>query len=215
MRKILFYLIFLISFGLYAQETEQSQEVENVDLLEEKVKRFSAGVKVGVPNIVGLSFEGVTPLLDNRLAAFADFSGFNVTNEETEIDLSYSEFGANFYFGNKGKGFYAGLGAGKLSTNLTFTQQTDGGTATGSTGLDIKATNFKLGVKTGGTIYFRFEVGFGISEVPETIDIRLSDGTTETLRIHGVGGTDDQSLNIPGVSGNGILVGNFGFGLSF
>ena len=46
MRKILFYLTFLISFGLYAQETEQSQEVENVDLLEEKVKRFSAGVKL-------------------------------------------------------------------------------------------------------------------------------------------------------------------------
>jgi len=212
MRKILFYLTFLISLGLYAQETEQSQEVENVDLLEEKVKRFSAGVKVGVPNIVGLSFEGVTPLLDNRLAAFADFSGFNVSDQETEIGINYSEFGVNVYFGNKGKGFYAGLGAGNLSTDLTFFEDLDGGgRGKGTVGLDIKSTNLKLGIKTGGTIYFRFEVGYGVtSDIPTEITVRLEEIDGSQTQ------TDEFEVpTIPGVGSNGILVGNFGFGLSF
>lgn len=227
MRKILFYLTFLISFGLYAQETEQSQEVENVDLLEEKVKHFSAGVKVGVPNIVGLSFEGVTPLLDNRLAAFADFSGFNIPRDDIEIGLEYSEFGVNAYFGSKGKGFYAGLGSGKLSTDLTFFGDLDGDVrGKGTTNLSIKSTNLKVGIKTGERIYFRFEVGYGIfrdisypdgqgeivssSDIPDQIPVKLREiegNQTETVFF--------QVPNIPGIGSNGIIVGNFGFGLSF
>ena len=190
-------------------EAEQNQET--IDSLAPKVKRLSVGVKIGVPNIAGLSVEAVTPLLDNRIAAFADFSGFNVSDQETEIGLNYSEFGLNVYLGNEGSGLYAGIGAGNLSTDLTFYENLDGGRGKGTTGLDIKTTNLKLGIKTGGRIYFRFEVGYGVtSDIPENI--------TVTLEEIGGSGRETESFEvptIPGVGTNGVLVGNFGFGFSF
>ena len=212
MKKISFSFVMLLSFGLYAQDMEAEQNQETIDSLAPKVKRLSVGVKIGVPNIAGLSVEAVTPLLDNRIAAFADFSGFNVSDQETEIGLNYSEFGLNVYLGKKGSGLYAGIGAANLSTDLTFYENLDGGgRGKGTTGLDIKTTNLKLGIKTGGRIYFRFEVGYGVtSDIPENI--------TVTLEEIGGSGRETESFEvptIPGVGTNGVLVGNFGFGFSF
>ena len=212
MKKIIFLFVMMLSVGLYAQDMETEQNQETIDSLAPKVKRLSVGVKIGVPNIAGLSVEAVTPLLDNRIAAFADFSGFNVSDQETEIGLNYSEFGLNVYLGKKGNGLYAGIGAGNLSTDLTFYENLDGGgRGKGTTGLDIKTTNLKLGIKTGGRIYFRFEVGYGVtSDIPENI--------TVTLEEIGGSGRETESFEvptIPGVGTNGVLVGNFGFGFSF
>ena len=177
MKKIVFSFVMMLSVGLYAQDIEAEQNQETIDSLAPKVKRLSVGVKIGVPNIAGLSVEAVTPLLDNRIAAFADFSGFNVSDQETEIGLNYSEFGLNIYLGKKGSGLYAGIGAGNLSTDLTFYENLDGGgRGKGTTGLDIKTTNLKLGIKTGGRIYFRFEVGYGVtSDIPENITVTLEE----------------------------------------
>lgn len=212
MKKIIFLFVMMLSVGLYAQDMEAEQNQETIDSLAPKVKRLSVGVKIGVPNIAGLSVEAVTPLLDNRIAAFADFSGFNVSDQETEIGLNYSEFGLNVYLGKKGSGLYAGIGAGNLSTDLTFYENLDGGgRGKGTTGLDIETTNLKLGIKTGGRIYFRFEVGYGVtSDIPENI--------TVTLEEIGGSGRETESFEvptIPGVGTNGVLVGNFGFGFSF
>lgn len=212
MKKIVFSFVMMLSVGLYAQDIEAEQNQETIDSLAPKVIRLSVGVKIGVPNIAGLSVEAVTPLLDNRIAAFADFSGFNVSDQETEIGLNYSEFGLNIYLGKKGSGLYAGIGAGNLSTDLTFYENLDGGgRGKGTTGLDIKTTNLKLGIKTGGRIYFRFEVGYGVtSDIPENI--------TVTLEEIGGSGRETESFEvptIPGVGTNGVLVGNFGFGFSF
>ena len=95
---------------------------------------------------------------------------------------------------------------------MTFYENLDGGgRGKGTTGLDIKTTNLKLGIKTGGRIYFRFEVGYGVtSDIPENI--------TVTLEEIGGSGTETESFEvptIPGVGTNGVLVGNFGFGFSF
>ena len=201
MKKIVFSFVMMLSVGLYAQDIEAEQNQETIDSLAPKVKRLSVGVKIGVPNIAGLSVEAVTPLLDNRIAAFADFSGFNVSDQETEIGLNYSEFGLNIYLGKKGSGLYAGIGAGNLSTDLTFYENLDGGgRGKGTTGLDIKTTNLKLGIKTGGRIYFRFEVGYGVtSDIPENI--------TVTLEEIGGSGRETESFEvptIPGVGTNGV-----------
>ena len=210
MKKLLLAIFIACTTIGYAQELDQQEET--IDSLAPSVKRFSVGLKIGVPNIAGLSLEGVTPLLDNRVAPFVDFSSFDVKDAETEIGLSYSEFGANVYFGNKGKGAYAGIGFGNLSTDLTFYENLDGGArGKGTTGLDIKSTNLKFGIKTGGRFYFRFEVGYGFtSDVPDAITVTLTEiGGTET-------DTDSFDVpTIPGLGTNGLLVGNFGFGLSF
>ena len=210
MKKLLLTIFIAFSAIGFAQEVDQQEET--IDSLAPSIKRFSVGLKIGVPNIAGLSLEGVTPLLDNRIAPFVDFSSFDVKDAETEIGLSYSEFGANVYFGNKGKGAYAGIGFGNLSTDLTFYEDLDGGgRGKGTIGLDIKSTNLKFGIKTGGRFYFRFEVGYGLtSDVPDDI--------TVTLTEIGGNGTETDTFEvptIPGVGTNGILLGNFGFGLSF
>ena len=210
MKKL--FLIIFIAFSTIGFAQEADQQEETLDSLAPGIKRFSVGLKIGVPNIAGLSLEGVTPLLDNRVAPYIDFSSFDVKDAETEIGLSYTEFGTNFYFGNKGKGAYAGIGFGSLSTDLTFYENLDGGgRGKGTIGLDIKSTNLKFGIKTGGRFYFRFEVGYGLtSDVPDDITVTLTeiggDGTeTDTFEVP----------TIPGVGTNGILLGNFGFGLSF
>lgn len=210
MKRLL--LTIFIALGTIGFAQEVDQQDETIDSLATSIKRFSVGLKIGVPNIAGLSLEGVTPLLDNRVAPFIDFSGFDVKDAETEIGLSYTEFGTNVYFGNKGKGAYAGIGFGSLSTDLTFYENLDGGgRGKGTIGLDIKSTNLKFGIKTGGRFYFRFEVGYGLtSDVPDDI--------TVTLTEIGGNGTETDTFEvptIPGVGTNGILLGNFGFGLSF
>ena len=211
MKKLLLTMFMALATIGYAQEVEQQQE-QTIDSLAPSVKRFSVGLKIGVPNIAGLSLEGLTPLLDNRVAPFVDFSSFDVKDAETEIGLSYSEFGANVYFNNKGKGAYAGIGFGNLSTDLTFYEDLDGGSrGKGTTGLDIKSTNLKFGIKTGGRFYFRFEIGYGFtSDVPDEITVTLTE-------IYGTE-TETESLDVPTIPGlgtNGLLIGNFGFGLSF
>jgi hypothetical protein len=210
MKKLL--LSIFIALGMMGFAQEVNQQKETIDSLAPSIKRFSVGLKIGVPNIAGISFEGVTPLLDNRIAPFVDFSSFDVKDSKTEIGLSYSEFGANVYFGDKGKGAYAGIGFGNLSTDLTFYENLDGGgRGKGTIGLDIKSTNLKFGVKTGGRFYFRFEVGYGLtSDIPDDVTVTLTEiGGNETE-------TDTFEVpTIPGLGTNGILVGNFGFGLSF
>lgn len=210
MKKLILTILMVFSAIGFAQEADQQEET--LDSLAPRIKRFSVGLKIGVPNIAGLSLEGLTPLLDNRVAPYIDFSSFDVKDAETEIGLSYSEFGANVYFGNKGKGAYAGIGFGNLSTDLTFYENLDGGgRGKGTIGLDIKSTNLKFGIKTGGRFYFRFEVGYGLTnDVPDDI--------TVTLTEIGGNGTETDTFEvptIPGVGTNGILLGNFGFGLSF
>lgn len=216
--KILFFYLLIIAGSMaFAQETEQTSEMatEAADTIPAKVKRLSLGVKLGVPNVAGGSAEVVLPFLDNRIAPYADFSGFDVKDVETEIALSYTEFGLNVYFGKEGKGFYAAIGAGNLSTDLTFfeTFEEEGVTVQGkgTIGVDIASTNLKLGVKTGGRIYFRFELGYGFtSDVPSQLTVRL-----EEIGGDGVENEVFDFPAVPGVGDGGLLVGNIGFGISF
>ncbi|MGB0376554.1 MAG: hypothetical protein ACPGC5_05100 [Flavobacteriaceae bacterium] len=217
-RILFFYLLIIGSFTWAQENTTDSETIapeEVADSIPAKVKRLSLGVKLGVPNVAGGSAEVVLPFLNNRIAPYADFSGFDVEDADTEIGLSYNEFGLNVYFGDKGKGFYAGIGAGSLSTDLTFydTFEEQGVTVEGkgSIGVDIKSTNLKIGVKTGGRIYFRFELGYGFTgDVPSEVTVRLEE--------IGGSGTDTEVFefpSVPGVGDGGLLVGNIGFGISF
>ena len=219
-------LICLLSFGQERDNTadtfeiEDFQETDSIEIY--KVKRLSFGIKLGIPNVAGLSLEGITPLLGNRIAPFVDFSSFPVNTIETDIDLKYSEFGSNFYLGNQGKGVYVRIGFGNLKPNITFKEQEfeengNRGIGTAVVSTQIKTTNLKLGIKTGGRVYFRLELGYGIGTIPTTIELNGTftytdgDGNTQTE----TGSETEDFPAIPGVSTNGVLVGNFGFGVSF
>jgi hypothetical protein len=208
MKKFIPALILLISFSIYGQEIIE----ENDSITVEKIKRLSLGVKVGVPNIASLNGELILPFAGNRISAYFDYGAFNFPIDETDIETTYTEYGVNLYFNGNGKGFYLSAGNGSLSTNYTFNnldfEDGSGPTGSGSTELDIDAVNLKLGLKTGGTFYLRLEAGFGFTSIPETLTFTAtSNNITQTF-------TEDLP-NIPGVSSDGILVGNLGLGFSF
>ena len=204
---ISFTLLCLVSYGQELQEqvsneitTTSFQEIDSLEVY--KIKRVSLGIKLGIPNIAGFSAEAITPILGNRIAPYIDFSSFPVNTDETDLDLKYTEFGSNFYFGDNGQGFYVGVGFGTLNTdvvfkNIEFEGNGNRGRGTGT----INTTNLKLGIKTGGRVYFRLEVGYGIGTIPQEITVN----GTET----------EEFPSIPGVNDKGVLVGNFGFGISF
>jgi len=95
-----------------------------------------------------------------------------------------------------------------LLNNLIFEENGVSQIGSAKTNLDINTLNLKLGFKTGGSIYFRIEIGYGMGSIPESIDfIETSNGITESF--------SEDVPAIPGLSSGGLLISNFGFGLSF
>jgi hypothetical protein len=177
------------------------------------IKRFSLGLKAGVPNIVSVGVQYTLPFLNNHLAPYFDYIRYSYDDTDIEGDLSFSEFGAAYYFNTKGKGLYLGLGLSSLKVKASYNDVSleKGRTGSGSTEIALNTSNFKIGLKTGGTIYFRLELGYGMGSLPQTVDFTATDNSnasyTETV-------TEDIP-NIPGISENGLLIGNIGFGVSF
>jgi hypothetical protein len=205
-----------------AQEIQDSSPTENTTSensfiqdsiqLDYKVKRFSIGLKLGVPNIASVGAQYTLPILNNHLAPYFEYSSYSHDDGETEGDLSFSEFGAAYYFNEKGKGLYLGVGVSSLKVKATFNNVSlEGGrTGTGSGDISLNTTNLKIGLKTGGTLYFRMELGYGLGNLPKTVDFTAKDNATsytETV-------TEDIPA-IPGISESGLFIGNIGFGLSF
>ena len=216
MKKILICLSLVLSTALQAQNDE-SLSIEN-DTLELNVKRVAVGVKLGMPNIIGGSLEFILPVMDNHFAPYADLSGFDIDPDtETSVGLSYSEFGLNYYLNSKGKGLYFSAGLGNLTTDITFSNQNvsngegisvnDG---VGTIQQKISTTNLKLGVKAGKRVYFRFELGYGLGNIPSDVKITatsVSQGFKEEI--------SEPFPDVPGVSSGGVVIGNVGFGVAF
>ena len=207
--KNLFFLLFALASVISFSQTKEIDSLK----MEDKTRLISLGAKIGIPNLASLNGEIVLPILDNHFAPFIDYSAFNLEIEDTESDLNYAEYGINFYFSNKGNGLYVGASMAQLDSEFTFNNLTfeeNGVSQIGSakTNLDINTLNIKLGFKTGGSIYFRFEIGYGMGAIPESIDfIATSNGITDSF--------SEEVPAIPGLSSGGLLISNFGFGLSF
>jgi len=178
-----------------------------------KVKRIAVGIKLGIPNIAGGSAEIVMPLLNNHFAPYIDYSSFNLSLEEIETNFSFIEYGVKYYFNEKGHGFFVSLGQSKLDAditfnNLTFSDETGSTQGSAKVPLVLNTTNLKLGLKTGGSFFFRFEIGYGLGDIPNELKFNATaNGISESF-------TEDIP-SIPGLSSGGILLANFGFGLSF
>jgi len=203
------YLFLLTIFTSFAQ-TESSKE-ENKDSL--KVKHFSIGLKLGFPNLASGSAELTLPILNNHFAPYIDYSKIPLNFESVETTIAYTEFGINYYFNKKSNGFFLGVGKGSLSTDVTFTNLlfTSGLQSLiglGSTELNLDTTNFKLGVKTAGAVFFRFELGYGLGKIPDSLNFIAT--------LNGISESFTESIPpIPGLTTSGILIGNVGFGFAF
>ena len=203
------YLFLLTIFTSFAQT--KSNKEENSDSL--KVKHFSIGLKLGIPNLASGSAELTLPILNNHFAPYIDYSKFPLNFESVETTIAYTEFGINYYFNKKANGFFIGVGKGSLSTDVTFTNllfvnDLQSLIGSGSTELNLDTTNFKLGVKTAGNVFFRFELGYGVGKIPDSLNFIAS--------LNGVSESFTESIPpIPGLGTSGILIGNIGFGFSF
>ena len=92
MRNLIAILILLFSISISAQNIEKDSL--NVEL-ENSIKRFSLGLKIGTPNMIGGAVQYVLPITNNHFAPYANYSGYDIEIENTEINLNYSEFVIN------------------------------------------------------------------------------------------------------------------------
>ena len=211
-KRCLLISIFLFSISIVAQETEENP-IKSEDSL--KLNHFALGIKIGIPNIVGGSAEIMLPILNNHFAPFLDYNSFSLTFSNLEANLSSIGYGVKYYFGEKGKGFFMSLGRSALKTDIVFNDllfvdnvAQKSITGTGKTELQLNTTDFKVGIKTGGTIYFLFELGYGFGDIPDSLNFTAtSNGITESF--------SEDIPPLPGLGSNGILIGNVGFGIAF
>lgn len=221
-KKILFFFLFAFIRITQAQEVDNTEETDNnlpeISMEKDsissdyKIKRLSFGVKVGVPNIASVGVQYTLPFLNNHLAPYFEYSTYAYDDDEMEGDLKFSEFGASYYFKERGKGLYLGVGVSSLKVKASYNDVSldFGRTGSGSAEIDLNTTNFKLGLKTGGRIYFRVEVGYGTGNLPSTVIFQATDNSSSYTE-----NVEEDIPEIPGISENGLIIGNIGFGLSF
>ena len=219
---ILSSLIFSLS-ALNAQDVQKSISSNSIPIgegvlqestkFDDEIKRLSIGFKVGIPNIVSLGLQYNLPIFNNHLAPFIEYSSYSYDDAEVEGNLNFSEFGASYFFNESGKGLYISVGLSSLKLDVLYNNISldFGKTGSGSTEIALNTTNLKLGLKTGGRIYLRLEMGYGLGDLPTQVTFVASENSnpyyTET--------TTEDIPDIPGISETGLIIGNIGFGLSF
>jgi len=219
--------IFIITLILIIFTTNKSftQNLQTIDTIEvdtiSNLKRFSFGIKMGIPNILGLATEAVLPIFKNRVSPYFDYSSFKLNPDKTSVDLNYTDFGVNIYINSKANGLYASLGSGNLGSLILFeeielTDET-GNKGIGSAQLkeNINTFNIKLGIKSNSKIFFRLEIGYGIGKIPNNLNLIGSFGYEKDGMYYTSKGSSTENFpTIPGIGKKGIIMGNFGFGIS-
>ena len=216
---IIFFLVIIIPTISYTQKIEKLDSIQIDTVL--NLKRFSFGIKMGLPNILGLTTEAVLPIFKNRVSPYFDYSSFKLNPDNTSIDLNYTDFGVNIYVNSKGNGLYASLGSGNLSSLILFQEieltDENGNKGIGNAQLkeNINTFNVKLGIKSNSKIFFRLEVGYGIGKIPNNLDLTGIFSYEKDGMLYTSNGSSIESFpTVPGLGKKGIVIGNFGFGIS-
>ena len=216
---IIFFLAIIIPAISYTQKIEKLDSIQIDTVL--NLKRFSFGIKMGLPNILGLTTEAVLPIFKNRVSPYFDYSSFKLNPDNTSINLNYTDFGVNIYVNSKGSGLYASLGSGNLSSLILFQEieltDENGNKGIGNAQLkeNINTFNVKLGIKSNSKIFFRLEVGYGIGKIPNNLDLTGSFSYEKYGMLYTSNGSSIESFpTVPGLGKKGIIIGNFGFGIS-
>lgn len=229
LKKILTFLIFL---GFTVIGTAQETAPDGFFQKDEpKVRSIRIGAKIGYPNLLGGNLEYVTPLLNKKLSVNVDYSTvksdwFMPANEQDESEdsenpnfsFNYLEGGLNYYFFRTGSGLYGGISYGltKVQGTIYNVHSNDENnydmTGTGTIDFSHNSMNLKLGAKLGGLFYFRPEVGYSFSPIPNSIDMEVvyEDGSREirTEELY-------DTAKSPGSLLSQGLIANIGLGFAF
>lgn len=227
----LFLLVFLMISSIAIAQENVPEEFFQED--EPKVRPIRIGAKIGFPNLIGGNLEYVTPMVNNKLSVSVDYSIIKsdwilnmlgedlVSTEDGEtssINYNYIEGGLNYYFFKPGRGLYGGVSYGIVNIKGTlydvYSNDENNADLTGTGTIDFShsSINLKLGAKLGGLFYFRPEVGYSFSSLPNSIDMEVvyEDGSRETRteEIYDPEGSPGSLL------GKGFMV-NIGLGFAF
>lgn len=184
------------------------------DIIEDNsLKRFSVGVKFGLPYMAVLGAQYTLPFFNNHFAPYFDYSQYSYEKNNEDAQFRFSEFGISYFFNQIGKGLYAGLSYSNLSYNVKFTNVIleNGSKGYGSEKIDMRTTNLRIGLKTGGTFYFRIEMGYGLGDIPKKLSFKAIDNFDPKY-------SQIVTKEIPKISGTSereMLIGNIGVGISF
>ena len=197
----------IVGFSQFYKE-KKSDIVEDNSL-----KRFSVGVKFGLPYMAVLSAQYTLPFFNNHFAPYFDYSQYSYEKNNEDAQFRFSEFGISYFFNQIGKGLYTGLSYSNLSYDVKFTNVIleNGSKGYGSEKIDMRTTNLRIGLKTGGTFYFRIEMGYGLGDIPKKLSFKAIDNFDPKY-------SQIVTKEIPKISGTSereMLIGNIGVGISF
>ena len=184
------------------------------DIIEDNsLKRFSVGVKFGLPYMAVLGAQYTLPFFNNHFAPYFDYSQYSYEKNNEDAQFRFSEFGISYFFNQIGKGLYAGLSYSNLSYDVKFTNVIleNGSIGYGSEKIDMRTTNLRIGLKTGGTFYFRIEMGYGLGDIPKKLSFKAIDNFDPKYSQI----VTKEIPKISGTSGREMLIGNIGVGISF
>ena len=72
-----------------------------------------------------------------------------------------------------------------------------------------------MGIKSNSKIFFRLEIGYGIGKIPNNLNLTGSFGYEKDGMYYVSKGSSTENFpTIPGIGKRGIIMGNFGFGIS-
>lgn len=197
----------IVGFSQFYKE-KKSDIVEDNSL-----KRFSVGVKFGLPYMAVLGAQYTLPFFNNHFAPYFDYSQYSYEKNNEDAQFRFSEFGISYFFNQIGKGLYTGLSYSNLSYDVKFTNVIleNGSKGYGSEKIDMRTTNLRIGLKTGGTFYFRIEMGYGLGDIPKKLSFKAIDNFDPKY-------SQIVTKEIPKISGTSereMLIGNIGVGISF
>jgi hypothetical protein len=219
MKKGFLLLLMVPLFGLSNNNQEMFRfrahpaEKDSLSVEDDLLKRFSAGIKFGAPYMTVVGAQYTLPFFNNHFAPYFDYSQYSYEKNNEDAQFRFSEWGISYFFKERSKGVYIGLSHSNLSYKVNFMNVAleNGSKGSGNGKVDMRTTNLRLGLKTGGAFYFRIEMGYGFGDIPKTLNFRAVDNSDSSY-------SEPSSSEIPeinGISENGMFVGNIGFGLAF
>lgn len=214
-RFLLLIVVPIFGFGNMNKELLPIIVADEKDSLsvEYDIKRVSAGLKFGFPYMAVVGAQYTLPFFDNHFAPYFDYSQYSYEKNNEDAEFRFLEWGISYFFKEKSKGLYVGLSNSNLSYKVNFMNVAleNGSKGSGNGKVDLRTTNLRLGLKTGGAFYFRIEMGYGFGDLPKKLSFRAIDNSDPSY-------SEPSTKEIPeinGVSESGMLVGNIGFGISF
>lgn len=214
-RFLLLIVVPIFGFGNMNKELLPIIVADEKDSLsvEYDIKRVSAGLKFGFPYMAVVGAQYTLPFFDNHFAPYFDYSQYSYEKNNEDAEFRFLEWGISYFFKEKSKGLYVGLSNSNLSYKVNFMNVAleNGSKGSGNGKVDLRTTNLRLGLKTGGAFYFRIEMGYGFGDLPKKLSFRAIDNSDPSY-------SELSTKEIPeinGVSESGMLVGNIGFGIAF